>query len=99
MSPDTSLIPPISSPNIAASQIVQVIYPQHYLNAWTESHDCWYVYHTIWGHFNGILRKSLPSVYQHYNLSHKPSPVCIHPHLPLVHLVLNDEALEIIVPI
>jgi hypothetical protein len=36
--------------------------PYQLLNAWTNLYETRYVYHGNWAHFNGVLRKSLPSV-------------------------------------
>jgi hypothetical protein len=32
------------------------------LNAWTNLHETWYVYHGIWAHLNGVLHESCSSV-------------------------------------
>jgi hypothetical protein len=32
------------------------------LNACTNHHEIWYVYHTTWGHLSGVLHKSLTLV-------------------------------------
>jgi hypothetical protein len=36
--------------------------PHPFLNAWTNFHETWYVYHGIGAHLNGVVYKSLPSV-------------------------------------
>jgi hypothetical protein len=36
--------------------------PYQLLNASTNLYETWYAYHGTWAHFNGVLRKSLPSV-------------------------------------
>jgi hypothetical protein len=37
--------------------------PYELLNAWNNLYETWYAYHGTWAHLNGILYKSLPSVW------------------------------------
>jgi hypothetical protein len=32
------------------------------LNAATNFYETWFAYHVVWGHLNGVIYKSLPSV-------------------------------------
>jgi hypothetical protein len=44
-------------------RLVSVYPPPHeLLNGWTNLYETWYIYHGTWAHFNGMFRKSLPSV-------------------------------------
>jgi hypothetical protein len=43
---------------------LSVYRPYQVLNAWTSLDETWYVYHDgNWAHLNGVLCKSLPSVF------------------------------------
>jgi hypothetical protein len=54
-------MPTISNTNITTSQIVAVI-TVSYLNVMAVHHETWYVYHSISARFEGIQRKSHPSI-------------------------------------
>jgi hypothetical protein len=77
--------------NITASQIAEAK-PLYFSNVWTNRHETWQIYHTIWGHLSGILHKSLASA----NISiaaylTKPVLTYSHAHLPVVSLTKPNQ--------
>jgi hypothetical protein len=51
------------------------VYPHYWLlKAWTNLYETWYVYHGSWAHLNGLIKKSLPSVF----VSVCVSPYCCY---------------------